>query len=812
MTCEVCHQSFDENDVDLTYCAQCGWPLGRLNVQFLPDALTLAGSRPVPFRMVCRNVGHGRLRCQLGELPPGVGLAPSMPREWVLTTETQELALEADPNAIDLRSTELMIVLSANDKPGQHRYDLRPPCLDAGLQEHRSILPVSRRRLGPVHVYQEMLLFRTSQREQRLQVQNLGDVDVRVDFAAKGDYQLRLPGGKGNPHLSVPLGQGKQSEEILVESLGPGDAGTLRVEVADLPECSRDVYLCWVPEGSPEEIKQKWIIGIDFGTAKTAVFVSNCYMPRAHPVPVQWVRPDGKRRIKVPSVIEYSRNRPMPNFGWDVRVTAELDEGNEVVRSIKKWLTEDRKYTLPNAGEATAEQVVKDCIRFILCNVRKQEVFQGQPDPFEDALVVMSLPVHDQDQRYEEQKERTLRAAVAAGLQREKIACYPEPECAAVDFLRRKDELGLAVQDGQLMCIFDGGGGTTDICVLQIHLNHRETSFTRRALVGFPFGGDVLDELLVQYFLGQWQQAGILEKHAPDFAEFALRNDNQRHTRLDLINEVRSLKERLVFPDPEQPTVAMPTAARAQYSKSAKVELEITWDVVDRLFSPYIQQMLQTGFTAEDIIPDWRKGQPEGRKIGMQLPSLINVLWAQGIDPTAIKWLCLTGGNSFIPSLVGALQYLLPNASLIPPVSSLSKLSNMEDSPLTLNVAQGAATRPLFTVEGQLQADYFLQFSLAHQTSPERQVLARGDAPGKIAHEQAFVLGPNEGGTLRLIAQVGSQRGAVYALPVLNTNRQEAVNVLAQVEYGTDQKVCLKVQLVAPGQAREVLSKTAVVE
>jgi molecular chaperone DnaK (HSP70) len=809
MTCQVCNQAYEPNDSDLSFCSRCGWSLGRLNVQFEEDVLTLAGLRPVTLKVICHNSGTGWLQCELGDLPRGVRPAEGTPRQWVVRSDPQEIFLEVNPGEVDRRATELPLVVWANDQRGKHPMDFRPVPREAARKAHTHTVRLQRSRLGPIHLFQELLLFRRTRQPQKLQIQNLGDVSVTVTVHSAEGFLVRRAGENPADRLTLRLASFPTTEEILVEAETPGAEGALRVEIPDLPppDNQREVQLRWMPEEKLRAGGERWIFGIDFGTANTAIFYLDSHIPGGQPVPVKW-EVKGKQRLMVPSLIMYPFNRGMPVFGWDVPEMAELERRNVVIRSIKKRLTEDKTYALPNGKTVKAEEVVESFMRFLIRHVSRQPQFLGEEDLFENARVVMSLPVRDQDHQFEEQKQRTLRAAVQAGLNEDRLLFYPEPECAAVDFLRRRNEFGMAVQNGQLMCVFDCGAGTTDICVLEIHIKDGEVTFTRRALAGFPFGGDVVDELLLRHAVEVLKERGVLAGNEEDFSQFRLTGDRAPRSRPGVLNDLRLLKEMLSFPDREQPN--QEAAVQWRYGSKEGEFIEITWELIESKFRPYVQKMLHDGFQPEDIIPDWSREKPEGRKVEVALSSLEQVLWDEKMNPTDIRWLCLTGGSSFIPFIVEMLQHLLPRAVLVPKTQDLSRLSKAEDLPVALNVVQGAAYRPLFRVEGQLQADYYLRFISPSFKSDPKKVLPRGAAPGRKPQQVSFPLARGEAGRLELIAEVNGTRGAVYVLPLENPPTQPQVNILAEVRYAEEMSIHLTVSRAVSGGVQAILPETAV--
>lgn len=804
ISCRVCGQSLEGLDSDMFCCPHCGWPTAVLQAEN-EVIIPMAGRNKVRFDYMVANIGFGLLKMDLANLPAGVTLTDRTECNWRLAPGMRTIGLEVNPDCLDSASGQPQIVFDVFDAKGNHRYDYRSASLGGAVRKHVVTLQLLERRYGPVHVYNEMLVFRRCTDRAVLRLANLGEVPVYVACTAPDGYRIGLSQEDFTKQLSVVVPPGPMEVYVRSESTVPAAAGVgaiLRIEVPDITECSRDVSLVWMADEEVRAPEHSWIIGIDFGTAKSAVFMTDCALPEPEPDPVKWATPGRKDpRSKVDSVIMYPKSGGRPRFGWEVPLVPDLED--MVIRSIKMRLMEQGYYMLPDGSQRTVPEIVEEYIRFLLEQIKKQPQLNQHNTPFTDTLVVFSLPVHDNDDFYLRQERLTVDAAVAAGLRYEQIATYPEPECAAVDFLRSRDKWGLNVADGDLLCVFDCGAGTTDISIMQIHINGGEPSFSRKALAGFPVGGDVLDQLLTEMFLKQLMTDG----HATSEGEDRYRIGSTRILRQELVRTLRDQKERLRYPSPDSDDASH--VVEYGYGQGS---FKISWQIIERLFEPYLTKMLYHGLSPIDLaqIRQLTNGGASAENPDVRLPSLEDVLYESRISAADVRWVCMTGGSSLIPFVVEEIRRFFSRAQVVPSAEVMAEMSAQLDSQLTLNVARGAATRPLCQVEGQLQAQYDVKFD-STSISDEQTALRVGTTPGTGWSSRPYLLRLGDEATVRVNASVGQVTGSVYVCSIRNEDADEMM-VQIRLKYGADQKICLEMDKAVGSKREPLVREVCIVE
>lgn len=223
----------------------------------------------------------------------------------------------------------------------------------------------------------------------------------------------------------------------------------------------------------------------------------------------------------------------------------------------------------------------------------------------------------------------------------------PEPVAAAINYLKDMNDL---VSD-RILLTLDMGGGTLDLTIFRILVNHKQIEFEVMAIEGDPlFGGEEFDVLLEQYI---FNKVGISTN---SFSE-----DEIQRARVKMRDEIISLKEQLSF----QPHGEI----SAQGIKDVNIELNITRSEFENLLS----------------------GASGGRNYGRELEGLLKkCLEKSQLEREEIHTVLLIGGSSQIPYFQEILRRMFPKAI---------QYSNQED--IFLGVVKGAALYAAFLLDKQ---------------------------------------------------------------------------------------------------------------
>lgn len=230
------------------------------------------------------------------------------------------------------------------------------------------------------------------------------------------------------------------------------------------------------------------VIGIDLGTTFSAVAVMEggkaTIIPNA----------EGKRIT--PSVVSITEDSEIL-VGETARNQAIINPKN-TVRSIKRHMGEDYKVTI-HGKDYTPQQISA----MILQKLKKDaEAYLGQ----KITKAVITTPAYFTDS----QRQATKDAGKIAGL--DVLRIINEPTAASLAY-------GLEKTNEHTILVFDFGGGTFDVSVLELS----QGVFEVKATNGNNYlGGDDIDDILID-----WMAKEFKAKHGID-----LREDNIAHQRL----------------------------------------------------------------------------------------------------------------------------------------------------------------------------------------------------------------------------------------------------------------------------------------
>ncbi|HYI03199.1 Hsp70 family protein [Hyalangium sp.] len=212
--------------------------------------------------------------------------------------------------------------------------------------------------------------------------------------------------------------------------------------------------------------------GIDLGTTNSVIAHLVDGRPVALPI-------DGSPIV--PSVALYTDERVV--VGREAR-NLELQVPERCVRSVKRKMGTPYRY--PLAGrELSPEQVSADILSAL-----KHGAEKATGSPVRD--VVITVPAYFDDA----QRRATLEACERAGLHVLRLLNEPTSAALVYDQLLSADAARSA--EPEILLIYDLGGGTFDVSVLEVFHGVREV----RATAGNThLGGDDFDDKLVQLFL-----------------------------------------------------------------------------------------------------------------------------------------------------------------------------------------------------------------------------------------------------------------------------------------------------------------------
>jgi len=326
------------------------------------------------------------------------------------------------------------------------------------------------------------------------------------------------------------------------------------------------------------------IIGIDLGTTNSVAAV----MQGGEPV----VIPSAEGERLVPSVVAVNKNHE--RLVGRVARNQAITNPNNTVFSIKRFMgrkfddpeVQRTKQRVPYAvneapnGDMRVQLDEKDysppeVSAMILAKIKRDaEAYLGETI----TQAVITVPAYFNDA----QRNATKDAGKIAGL--EVLRIINEPTASSLAY-------GLDKKKNEVIAVYDLGGGTFDISILDVG----DGVFQVRATSGDTFlGGDDFDLRVMDYLIEQFKKDNSIDLH----------NDRQALQRLKEASE----KAKIELSTTMQTEINLPyLTADASGPKHlvmtlsrAKLE-QLTADLVDRTIAPLKQALSDAGLTAGDI-------------------------------------------------------------------------------------------------------------------------------------------------------------------------------------------------------------------
>jgi len=302
------------------------------------------------------------------------------------------------------------------------------------------------------------------------------------------------------------------------------------------------------------------IIGIDLGTTNSCVAIMEGGQPTVIPTP------EGARIT--PSIVAFTKDGE--RLVGELAKRQAITNPERTIRSIKRHMGSDYRVTIDD-HKYTPQEISAMILQKLKADA---EAYLGE----KVTKAVITVPAYFSDS----QRQATKDAGRIAGLEVERI--INEPTAAALAYGLDKDE-------DHIVLVYDLGGGTFDVSILEIGDDVVEV----RATSGNNFlGGDDFDERIINYLVQEFKkQTGI-----------DLSKDKMAMQRLKEAAE-KAKHELSGIP---QTTISLPfitaTEAGPQHLEMtltrAKFE-ELISDLVEKTVGPMKQAMADAGLEPKDI-------------------------------------------------------------------------------------------------------------------------------------------------------------------------------------------------------------------
>ncbi|OIJ22119.1 molecular chaperone DnaK [Anaerobacillus alkalidiazotrophicus] len=300
------------------------------------------------------------------------------------------------------------------------------------------------------------------------------------------------------------------------------------------------------------------VIGIDLGTTNSCVAV----MEGGEAVVIP--NPEGNRTT--PSVVAFKNGERLVG---EVAKRQAITNPNTII-SIKRYMGTDHK------EEVEGKKYTPQEISAIILQKLKEdaEAYLGE----KVTKAVITVPAYFNDS----QRQATKDAGKIAGLEVERIV--NEPTAAALAY-------GLEKQEDQTILVYDLGGGTFDVSILELG----DGFFEVKATSGDnKLGGDDFDQVIIDYLVAEFKKENSIDLSQDKMALQRLK-DAAEKAKKDL-SGVTSTQISLPFitADATGPKHLEVTLTRAKFD-------EISSQLVERTMGPTRQALQDAGMTPNDI-------------------------------------------------------------------------------------------------------------------------------------------------------------------------------------------------------------------
>lgn len=225
------------------------------------------------------------------------------------------------------------------------------------------------------------------------------------------------------------------------------------------------------------------IIGIDLGTTNSCVAIMGDRNPEV------LENAEGKRTT--PSVVSFNEKEKRMLVGESAKKNAAFNP-EETVFSIKSKMGTSEKVKL-GGKEMTPEQVSATILSHLVGYA--EDKLKSELHGKKLARVVITIPARFED----DARRATENAGIIAGLKVERI--INEPTAAALAYGLDRSE-----QDQKIL-VYDLGGGTFDVSVLQITREEKEATFEVISVTGDEkLGGDNFDNKIFNYVIEEFKR------------------------------------------------------------------------------------------------------------------------------------------------------------------------------------------------------------------------------------------------------------------------------------------------------------------
>src|SRR5215510_10185892 len=301
-------------------------------------------------------------------------------------------------------------------------------------------------------------------------------------------------------------------------------------------------------------------VGIDLGTTNSVVSTLEAGEPA--------VIPNSEGARTTPSVVAFSKTGEV--LVDEVAKRQAITNPDRTVRSVKRHIGTDWKIDIDGKNYSAQEISA----RILQKLKRDAEAYLG--DTVNQAVI--TVPAYFDDA----QRQATKEAGQIAGL--EVLRIINEPTAAALAY-------GLDKEHDQTILVFDLGGGTFDVSILDLG----EGVFEVKSVNGDNhLGGDNFDKAIVDWMVSEFKNAHGVDLSADKMAVQRLKEAAEKaKIELSALQET-TVNLPFITATTDGPLHLDLTLSRAKFQ-------ELTADLLDRIVGPTKQALSDAGLSKDDI-------------------------------------------------------------------------------------------------------------------------------------------------------------------------------------------------------------------
>ena len=495
----------------LRYCTRCGSRTASLEDRTVQEQRVLIGSGSFTVECVLENTGVSEAcvkKCDVYCEQLGINGVPTTPAATPCVEPNASAVFRADLGRIPPTQSALQVRFAIQADDGQRGEfpDWNSEC----LRQFEVDVQVLITKPGDVSLYPEAIFLSGKVTRSEIMIVNAGGDDAAIRHIA-APTGLRVMDVNNQP-IEYPFHvRSGNSSKIIFET---ADVPSMRDKkvLIDIVGGARKQLPILVPDTIVASFTPSYVVGIDFGTANTSIAIKDVVTKTVNLIPNE----DGEPRFPSAMYVQFPKFGGQKFFGATAERYATAQSGEQsdgfLVTQLKTALRqEDDPFEADHGPEYSKRRLTRVYFQHLRdlivrhfrnnCNV--------EPDTETDVLYYVTLPVLDKGgERYHRQLHET-KCAVEGDdsipgdrgpFPKNRVVYENEPSSAALHCFHELNKSGrFRALETFTLCLFDSGGGTTDISMLQVGFRNGVPEFTPMGTGCAEVGGVEITKKILDY-------------------------------------------------------------------------------------------------------------------------------------------------------------------------------------------------------------------------------------------------------------------------------------------------------------------------